>query len=142
MGKKVARESRVYLVGASALDVSRLLAAVAHALSRGLGGAVAREMADLAAVVALLSLGAVTAHVTETAAGVAGSLTRTAEAATAASLLATITTTAAVATATIASSLRTVASDVASLSALVALLSAHLGARSSLLGALTGDVTG
>jgi hypothetical protein len=37
------------LVGAGALDVARLLAAVAHALRRRLLGAVARQMADLAA---------------------------------------------------------------------------------------------
>ena len=37
------------LVGAGALDVARLLAAVAHTLRRCLLGAVARQMADLAA---------------------------------------------------------------------------------------------
>ena len=39
----------VTLVGAGALDVARLLAAVAHALSRSLLGAVAGKMSDLAA---------------------------------------------------------------------------------------------
>jgi hypothetical protein len=79
------------LVGASALDVTGLLAAVAHALSGGLRRAVAGQVADLAAyvilvqiissgghllltVVALLALGAVTAHVAEAAARVAGGL--------------------------------------------------------------------
>lgn len=56
------------LVGAGALDVAGLLAAVAHTLSGGLLRAVAGKMANLAAVVALLSLGAVTAHVAETTA--------------------------------------------------------------------------
>jgi len=40
--------------------VAGLLALVAHALAAGLGGAVARQMANLAAVVALLALSAVT----------------------------------------------------------------------------------
>lgn len=53
------------LVGASALDVAGLLAAVADALRGGLLGAVTRQVTDLAAVVALLALSAVTAHVAE-----------------------------------------------------------------------------
>jgi len=53
-------------VGASGLDVSRLLAAVADALSRR-RGAVPGDVANLAAVVALLALGAVPGHVTNTA---------------------------------------------------------------------------
>lgn len=48
------------LVGALSLDVTWLLALVAGALVAGLGGAVAGEMSDLATVVTLLSLGAVT----------------------------------------------------------------------------------
>jgi len=48
------------LVGALGLDVTGLLALVASSLGGGLGGAVAGEMADFAAVVALLALGAVT----------------------------------------------------------------------------------
>lgn len=48
------------LLRALSLDVTRLLALVASALAGGLGWAVTGEMADLAAVVALLTLGAVT----------------------------------------------------------------------------------
>jgi len=48
------------LVGALSLNVSGLLALVAGTLGGGLGRAIAGEMADLATVVALLSLGAVT----------------------------------------------------------------------------------
>lgn len=47
-------------VRAKSLDVAGLLALVAHALAGGLRWAVTREMADFAAVVALLALGAVT----------------------------------------------------------------------------------
>jgi len=74
------------LVGASRLDVARLLqmcqhdalqrlrsslpylAAVADALVGGLLGAVAADVTDLTTVVALLTLGAVAGHVSETAA--------------------------------------------------------------------------
>ena len=48
------------LVWALGLDVSWLLALVASTLRRGLGWTVAGEMSNLATVVALLSLGAVT----------------------------------------------------------------------------------
>ena len=48
------------LVGALSLDVTGLLALVASSLTGGLGWAVAGEMANLATVVALLTLGAVT----------------------------------------------------------------------------------
>jgi hypothetical protein len=48
------------LVGALSLDVTGLLALVASSLGRGLGGAVAGEVTDFTAVVALLALGAVT----------------------------------------------------------------------------------
>jgi hypothetical protein len=48
------------LVGALGLDVARLLALVAGPLAGGFGGTVAGQMADFAAVVALLTLGAVT----------------------------------------------------------------------------------
>lgn len=51
---------RANLVGALSLNVTRLLALVASALAGGLGWAVTGEMANLATVVALLSLGAVT----------------------------------------------------------------------------------
>ena len=40
---------RHLLVGAGRLDVTGLLALVAHALTLGLGGAVARDVADFAA---------------------------------------------------------------------------------------------
>lgn len=72
------------LVGALSLDVAtketlacvqnsgtkypRLLALVASTLTGGLGRAISAEMSDLATVVALLTLGAVTAHVAITAA--------------------------------------------------------------------------
>lgn len=56
------------LIGASVLDVARLLAAVANTLGRGLGRAVAGQVANLSAVVALLSLCAITAHVSKTTA--------------------------------------------------------------------------
>ena len=52
--------SFVHLVGALGLDVAGLLALVASTLAASLGRAVSREMTDLTAVVALLSLGAVT----------------------------------------------------------------------------------
>jgi len=51
------------LHGALSLDVARFLALVASSLSAGLGWAFAGEMANFTTVVALLSLGAVTAHV-------------------------------------------------------------------------------
>lgn len=57
------REKERRLVGARGLDVAGLLALVADTLVGGLGGAVARKVADLATVVALLALGAVTAGV-------------------------------------------------------------------------------
>lgn len=43
------RDPETRLVGAGALDVARLLAAVANTLGRGLLGAVAGKMTDLAA---------------------------------------------------------------------------------------------
>jgi len=52
--------SFVHLVGALGLDVAGLLALVAGTLGGGFGGAVSGEMADFAAVIALLSLGTVT----------------------------------------------------------------------------------
>jgi hypothetical protein len=48
------------LVRALSLNVTGLLALVASTLAAGLGGAVSREMTDLTAVVALLSLSAIT----------------------------------------------------------------------------------
>ena len=119
--------------------MARLLAAVAHTLVGGLGRAVTRQMANLAAVVALLSLRAVTAHVAEAAARVAGSLPTT-TVATLAAAVATAVATAAVA----AAALSAVPSNVASLTALVAFL-ATAGTTAdrgtSILGALTADVT-
>jgi hypothetical protein len=53
------------LVGAGVLDVSWLLAAVADTLVGSLRRAVPRQVADFTAVVALLALGAVAAHVPE-----------------------------------------------------------------------------
>ncbi len=48
------------LVRAQSLNVAGLLALVAHALAGGLGRAVAGQVSDFAAVVALLALSAVT----------------------------------------------------------------------------------
>jgi intracellular septation protein A len=56
----VVRFSVCYSVRAKSLDVAGLLALVAHALIAGLRWAVTRQVAHLAAVVALLALGAVT----------------------------------------------------------------------------------
>jgi len=100
-------------------------------------------------VVALLTLGAVTAHVAETAARVAGGLRAACSSAVATSVAAseaTTSATAAEAAATVAATLGAVAGDVADLTALVALLAtsrptgaaesaARLGVR-----ALTGQV--
>jgi len=102
------------LVGAHALDVARLLALVADTLAAGASRAVTRQVTDLTAVVALLALGAVTAHVAEAAARVAG-LAATVAATKAAAAVAT-------AEATTEATLVAVASDVADLAALVALL--------------------
>lgn len=131
--------------------MARLLAAVADTLASGLGGAVAGDVAELAAwydkksakehmagkkkgrrtVVALLALSAVASHVAETAAGVAG-LRTAAEAATVAAK----------------PTLGTVARDVTDLAALIAFLAAaHAGAAAAAvhvtgagLGTFTGDV--
>jgi hypothetical protein len=54
------------------LDVSWLLALVAGTLAGGFGGAVSGEMAYFAAVIALLTLGAIARHVAVATAGVAG----------------------------------------------------------------------
>lgn len=128
------------LVGAVALDVSSLLATVADALVGGLRRAVTRQVSNLAAVVALLSLCAVTAHVAESAARVASSLTSTTAISTG-----TTSITATIAAATIATTLSAVTRDVAPLAAFVALLSASStlgGETSTFLGAVTADVTG
>jgi len=104
-------------------------------------------MSDLAAVVALLALSAVTAHVAETSAGVASGLALSATVA--ALLLSAITALLSTVSTAIATSLATlsaVAGNVAPLSTLVALLSAgslaHGTARGALLGAFTADVAG
>ena len=131
------------LVGASALDVAGLLAAVADTLRGGLLGAVTGQVTDLTAVVALLALGAVTAHVTETTARVASGL---ASAAAVSTTLTTVAATAAKAAgATVgAATLGAVAGNVTLLTALVALLAASTTAGGSAtgLGALTADVAG
>lgn len=57
------------LVRALSLDVSWLLALVASTLVAGLRWAISAQMSNLSTVVALLSLGAVTAHVSVAAAG-------------------------------------------------------------------------
>jgi len=60
------------LVRARSLDMTRLLALVAHALARCLRRAVSREMTGFATVVAFLSLCAIARHVTIPTTGVAG----------------------------------------------------------------------
>jgi len=101
-------------------------------------------MADLTAVVALLALGAVTAHVTETTARVAGGL---ASASVATGTATVASTAAAVSTSStaVAATLGAVAGNVTDLTTLVALLAAaatatHLG--TAVLGALARDVAG
>lgn len=129
------------LVGASALDVAGLLAAVADTLRGGLLGAVTGQVTDLTAVVALLALRAVTAHVTETTARVASGLTGT----TISTALATVSATTAEVAATVgATTLGAVAGNVTLLAALVALLTASTtaGGSATSLSALTADVTG
>lgn len=54
--------------------MSRLLAFVAYSFVRGLRRAVTTQMTDFTAVVALLSLGAISGHVSKATAGVARSL--------------------------------------------------------------------
>lgn len=60
------------LVRALSLDVTWLLALITGTLAGCFGGAVSGEMAYFAAVVALLTLGAVARHVAVATAGVAG----------------------------------------------------------------------
>ncbi|KAL5046959.1 hypothetical protein BDW71DRAFT_206784 [Aspergillus fruticulosus] len=95
------------VVGARALDVAGLLALVANPLTLGFRGTVARDVACLSA--SLLALGAVTGHVAETAAGVAGLLSTTIAASEATSIAAT---------------LRAVPGDVTNASTLIAFLAA------------------
>lgn len=118
------------LVGASGLDVTRLLAVVANALALSLGRAVAGDVANLTTVVALLSVGAVAGHVAESAARVASLLT--------AAVTATETT-------TVATALGAVARNVSDTTALVAFLATGGTAAVALagrLGAFPGDVAG
>lgn len=121
------------LVRAGSLDVTGLLALVADALTPGLGRAVTREMANLAAVVALLAVSAVTSHVAESTARVASLRAATTEAAAAAAAVATVV-------------LAAVARNVSDLTALVAFLAATLAtlgaavAVTTGLGAITRDV--
>jgi hypothetical protein len=91
-------------------------------------------------VVALLALGAVTAHVTEATAGVASGLAGT----TVSALTTTVTATATEAATVGATTLRAVAGNVTLLAALVALLTAGATTTGSTtsLGALTADVAG
>lgn len=98
-----------------------MLALVADALAVAFGCAVTRDVADFAAVVALLTLCAVTSHVAVSTARVAG-LLATAEA--------TVTT-------AVATALRAVASNVSDLTALVAFLTATSTARESTAGEAT-----
>jgi hypothetical protein len=139
--------------------VAGLLAAVADTLRGGLLGAVAGQVTDLTAwhvlewfvcvlrgaltVVALLALGAVTAHVAEATARVAGGLAGTA-AVSALALAVAATGTAEATTGSVAATLGAVAGNVTLLAALVALLAAGATAHSgaTILGALTADVAG
>lgn len=135
--------SLVLVLWALGLDVSWLSALVAGALSRGLGWAVSAQVTGLAAVVALLSLGAVAGHVADATARVAGLLATTVS-----------TGTAAVATTTVAGILVTtglwaVAGNVSDLGALVALLAGSTAESASgthtlsgWVGAVTADVSG
>jgi hypothetical protein len=130
--------SLVLILWALSLDVSWLSALVASALGGGLGWAVSAQVAGLAAVVTLLSLGAVARHMADTTARVAGLLA-----------LSTVTTavTTTVAGVLVATSLWAVAGDVADLGALVALLgrstvgTSTSGALGGWVGAVTADVS-
>ena len=53
-----ASRREVHSVGARSLDMSRLLALVAHALAGGLRGTVARQMTNFATCISLSALGA------------------------------------------------------------------------------------
>jgi hypothetical protein len=119
------------VVGASALDVAGLLAVVTNPLTLGLCGAVARDMADFAAVVALLAVSAVAGHVAETAARVASLLAATE---------ATATTTSSETT-SIATTLGAVSGNVTDAATLVALLAASWAVVFTGLRAFAGDVT-
>ncbi|KAL2787835.1 hypothetical protein BJX66DRAFT_270969 [Aspergillus keveii] len=118
------------VVGASALDVAGLLAVVANPLTLGLCGAVARDVADFAAFVALLAVGAVTGHVAETAARVASLL-----AATEATTATTSETT------SVATTLGAVSGNVTDAATLVTLLAASWAVVFTGLRAFAGDVT-
>lgn len=105
----------VRLVWARSLNMARLLAAVASALRRCLAWAISGEVADFAAVVALLTLNAVTREMTVATAGVARLLrvattVAAAEASTTAEVAASV------------AALGAVTRDVSDLAALVALL--------------------
>jgi hypothetical protein len=134
------------LVGALSLDVTRLLALIASTLAAGLGWAVSGEMANLATVVALLTLGAVTGHVAVTTAGVAGLSTLATTESTSLSTAVTAVTTKATTTLSTVTSLGAVAGNVTDLGALVALLrstgreTATSSALSGGVGAVAGDV--
>lgn len=137
--------SLVLVLWALGLDVSWLSALVAGALSRGLRWAVSAQVTGLAAVVALLSLGAVAGHVSDATARVAGLLATTVSTGTAAVASATTT----VAGVLVTTSLWAVAGNVSDLGALVALLAGSTAesasgthALSGWVGAVTADVSG
>ena len=130
----------VLVLWALSLDVSWLAALVAGALSGGLGWAVAGEMADLTAVVALLSVGAVAGHVSETTAGVAvlwALLLSVTELLLLSTLLLAVT---GVLVSTLGSGLWAVTGDVSDLGALVALLGGSTEGASTWSGTLLGSV--
>lgn len=127
----------VLVFWALSLDVSWLAALVAGALRGSLGWAVAGEMANLTAVVALLSVGAVAGHVSNTAAGVAvlwaGVLVSTLLTV----LLLSVTS---VLVSTLGSGLWAVTGDVSDLGALVALLGGSTEGASTWTSTLHGGV--
>ncbi len=125
----------VLVLWALGLDVSWLTALVAGALGRGLGWAVTAQVASLAAVVALLSLGAVAGHVSNTAARVASLLALTETALSTVWLLSET----GVLVSTLGTGLWAVTGDVSNLGALVALLGGSTE-RASTGGTLSGWV--
>jgi len=120
------------LVRAGSLDVATLLALIADALSRRLL-AVTAQVANLAAVIALLSLSAVTRHVAVAAARVAGLRTATTTVAAAAATVATLVSAIAGWT-----TFRAVAGNVANLATLVALLATWTAKASAAASAKVG----
>lgn len=101
-----------HLVRALSLDVTWLLALVASSLAAGLGWAISGQVTDLTAIVALLALGTITAHVSIASAAVASLSTTLAATESTATVSALLT---AESAAAIATSLRAVASNVTDL---------------------------